>query len=428
MTNEVSLNDPHGDDTSQSNRLLRIGLIVPGSIIFLIIAAALLVFAPRLLLNNWLGDQKVDPATVRLAVGNAAQVVLFALGGLIALVGVVLSLSRHGLELETARSETKKEARRILELQQQRSTDSERELRTRFVNAVSLLSDRETSTTREAGVYALAALADDWHAFGRPDERQVCIDVLCSYLRSNWDPAADTAENEKNIRAAGFDVIGAHLRVGSSRSTWRGTRINLRGALVDFDTNLSEIDTSETTIDFTGTTFAGGETDFSQARFANSMSFTGARFSGAQLSFHAARFERGMIDFEYAVLEAGRVPFSRASFEGGDVSFADAKFKGTAVMFSGSKMRAGTISFAGAEFAHGRVNFMETQFAGATVDFESVRFSGASVNFSRARFSDGIVRFEGAERSGGSVRFARATFSGTMDGEGGGFIEPLLTP
>ncbi|MGB3234107.1 MAG: hypothetical protein WBB57_26185 [Mycobacterium sp.] len=59
--------------------------------------------------------------------------------------------------------------------------DREREMRSRFTVIAEQLSGQ--STTRLAGAYALAALADDWHRFDNDGERQVCVDLLCGQLR-----------------------------------------------------------------------------------------------------------------------------------------------------------------------------------------------------------------------------------------------------
>ncbi|MGB7797799.1 MAG: hypothetical protein WBL53_16320 [Pseudonocardiaceae bacterium] len=56
----------------------------------------------------------------------------------------------------------------------------------------------EKAAVRLAGIYAMARLADDWE-----EQRQVCINVLCSYLRMPYepDPASDKhREGEREVR------------------------------------------------------------------------------------------------------------------------------------------------------------------------------------------------------------------------------------
>jgi uncharacterized protein YjbI with pentapeptide repeats len=71
--------------------------------------------------------------------------------------------------------------------------ERESALRERYVESAKLLSDDRNPSVREAGVYALAALADDWSRFGEvhgqidlaKSEIDVCVSLLCSYLRAN---------------------------------------------------------------------------------------------------------------------------------------------------------------------------------------------------------------------------------------------------
>ncbi|MFD4932897.1 pentapeptide repeat-containing protein, partial [Peribacillus butanolivorans] len=67
--------------------------------------------------------------------------------------------------------------------QREHTASTERNLRDRYTTCAEQLA-HDTAAIRLAGVYALASLADDWHTFGNNDERQVCIDLLCAYLRT----------------------------------------------------------------------------------------------------------------------------------------------------------------------------------------------------------------------------------------------------
>ncbi len=120
-------------------RALRPRNIVIATVAFVIVAIASILLLPGILVDHWLSGITTDSTTIRLSLTNAAQTVLFILGGAVGLVGVALSLSRHGLELEIAAADRAKEERRIGELSQQRQIEAERELRSRFADAVSLL-------------------------------------------------------------------------------------------------------------------------------------------------------------------------------------------------------------------------------------------------------------------------------------------------
>jgi Pentapeptide repeats (9 copies) len=160
----------------------------------------------------------------------------------------------------------------------------------------------------------MAALADDWQ-----DHRQMCVDVLCGYLRMPYEPGpGDDAPVERRlafqasreVRHTVIRVITAHLN-GTAPVSWCGL-----------------------SFDFAGAVFDGGD-------------FRGAGFSG------------------------GTVNFAGAEFPDGTVNFAEAEFSG------------GTVNFAGAKFCGARVNFFLAKFSGAMVDFAGAKISGGTVDFSR---------------------------------------------
>src|SRR5579871_4832580 len=91
-----------------------------------------------------------------------------------------------------------------------------RTLNERFATAAGQLGDDKPPTVRLAGVYAMAALADDW-----PENRQTCVDVLCGYLRMPYEPepGQDAPEPERlafrasrEVRHTVIRVITAHLQ------------------------------------------------------------------------------------------------------------------------------------------------------------------------------------------------------------------------
>ncbi|MET7520309.1 hypothetical protein ABZS88_44610 [Streptomyces sp. NPDC005480] len=98
----------------------------------------------------------------------------------------------------------------------------------------------DQAAVRLAGVYAMARLADDW-----PEQRQVCIDVLCASLRMPYE--ADPTEpefmkGEREVRLTIIRTIRDQLQDPTSPTAWCGHDL-----------------------DFTGATFDGG--DFSRAAF-----------------------------------------------------------------------------------------------------------------------------------------------------------------
>jgi len=262
------------------------------------------------------------------------------------------------------------------------------DLRSRFAKAAEQLG-HDSPAVRLAGVYAMAALADDWQDAGDDAQMQVCIDVLCAYLRIPYDPDSPKAkEGEKQVRWTVISVIRDHLQDPTAANSWCGR---------DFD--------------FSRTTFDGG--DFRKVQFSGGIvSFARAEFSGGIVNFARAQFSGGIVNFARVQCSGGIVNFARVQFSGGDVNFAEAEFSGGDVNFARAEFSGGDVNFARAEFSGGDVNFDGATFSGGDVSFSEAEFSGGIVNFARAEFSGGIVNFARAEFSGGDVIFSDAQFSG----------------
>ncbi|WP_067137748.1 pentapeptide repeat-containing protein [Microtetraspora malaysiensis] len=228
---------------------------------------------------------------------------------------------------------------------------------------------------RLAGVHALAALADDWDG-----GRQMCIDVLCAYLRMPPEPEPDTEDDPgahgswramSEVRATIIRLIATHLRE-SAPISWSGADL-----------------------DFTGVVFDTGA------------DFTGAVFSGGTVMFRNAVFSDGEVSFDEAMFSGGNVWFGGAVFSGGTVWFSGAVFSGGNVWFRGAVFSGGTVWFSGAVFSGGRVSFDFAVFSGGTVWFRRAAFSGGQVAFGAAEFSGGQVSFDRAVFSGSQVDFTR---------------------
>ncbi|MBW8026137.1 hypothetical protein EOG37_05485 [Clavibacter michiganensis subsp. michiganensis] len=392
---------------------------------FIAFAAAAIFWVPQILINNWLAGIKVDSSAARLAVGNAGQIVLFALGGIIALVGLALSLSRHALELQVAEADKDKESRRMKELIEQRRSDAEREFRTRFSQAVSLLSNVERATTRQAGVYALGALADDWDNFGRQDERQVCIDVLCGYLRSAWHTSGEASGDEKRIRSAAFDLIATHLRPGSGAVNWNGAVFNLQGSIIAFETNFRGISLTSSTIDlrrstfdgaiasFAGSSFTGGVIQMDQSRFSDcEIRFEACTFAGTDVSFVDSKILDAHFWMTNIALEGGSLSFSGAELHDGGPRFGGSKFNDGHLALDNMTLIGGMMSFSRTIFREASVEFSYSEFAGTAVTFNNSKFLGSLVNFSYAELNAREVSFDDAAFIEGKLDFKKAVFNG----------------
>ena len=115
----------------------------------------------------------------------------FGLGGLGAGVALVVAYRRQKSTEDTHSQELKKHEHAVetdkknhnLEKDKQ-SAEEIAKMHDRYAKAVEQLASAE-ATIRLGGVYALAALANDWIAKGDHGQQQVCVDMICAYLRSS---------------------------------------------------------------------------------------------------------------------------------------------------------------------------------------------------------------------------------------------------
>ena len=191
-----------------------------------------------------------------------------------------------------------------------------RTLNERFDTVAEQLGSDKSPAVRLAGVYAMAGLADDWQ-----DHRQMCVDVLCAYLRMPYEPEpGDDAPVEKRlafqasreVRQTVIRVIAAHLN-GTAPVSWCGLNFDFAGAVFDGG-DFSGAKFSSGTVNFVGAEFAGGTVNFAGAEFADgTINFAGAKFSGARVNFFLAKFSGAKVNFAGAKFSGGTVDFSRVA-------------------------------------------------------------------------------------------------------------------
>jgi hypothetical protein len=202
----------------------------------------------------------------------------------------------------------------------------------RFATAAEKLGDAEAAT-RLAGVYAMAALADDWK-----DQRQMCIDVLCGYMRLPYQPTPAQHSSahglpgykvgEREVRLAILRTVRDHLRK-DAKSSWQGCIFRFHRAVFDGG-NLSYIVMSK-----------------------------------GYMSFYHAKFVGHTLDLRHAVFTGGTTDFQEAEFLGGTVDLRHAEF-----------LPGSTVKFPDCKLTDGKVDVRHAKFAGGTVDFSTAAFSG----------------------------------------------------
>jgi hypothetical protein len=254
----------------------------------------------------------------------------------------------------------------------------------RFSSASDQLSS-ERAANRLAGAYAMAALADDW-AYNR----QMCINVLCAYLRMPYDPPVELADDttdeirkdhfsrreEQQVRWTILDIIGERLRSDPTHAAaWQGCTFDLGGAVIDGGTFEQIRVLPGTVLSFLGAEFSGSPS-FMNAIFAGGVvSFRGAVFDNIWASFKCTKFEAGEIDFWATVFQSGHINFYGAIFQGGNIDLRDTRF------------HAGRVAFDGAQFVGSDVDFRKANFNGCQIDFREVASWSVPPRFDA--FSDG---------------------------------------
>ncbi|MDQ0284839.1 pentapeptide repeat-containing protein [Rhodococcoides fascians] len=299
-------------------------------------------------------------------------------------------------------------------------------LRDRFTTITTQLAD-PAPAIRTAAVSALEALADDWLERNKPRETQACINVLCDYLRTPYEPPTrnphlrretrrthrtkydytDTTHeyphDDLDTRHAITRTIAAHLRPNHDHS-WSTFDYDLTGAYLH-NMNFSGATFSGRTTSFRGATFGGHPTSFRDATFSSIYTlFDGATFSGDKFtSFEDATFSSSIhTSFNGATFSSRYTSFDRATFSGdGFISFDDATF-------SGSRHT----SFEGATFSvytlFNRARFGSDQYT----SFEGATFSNVGTSFNGATFSSRrCTSFNGASFDSDRTTFEHVTFS-----------------
>lgn len=274
--------------------------------------------------------------------------------------------------------------------------DQVRLLTERFGSAAEQLGST-AAPVRLAGVYAMAALADEWE-----EQRQQCIDVLCGYLRLPYvgDPGAgqpstivsehtwpagigsgreiltyDLRAGEKEVRQSIFRVVARRLHQGAAVS-WSDKNFDFGGVLVE-------------DLDLRGGIFAGELT-----------SFRGATFTGKLTSFRGATFS------------AQRTSFGGATFASEVTSFGETRFSGDTTWFDDATFASSMTWFEAANFCSDRTLFDNAAFAGEATSFDDAVFAGLATGFDGAIFSGQITTFDRATFSGGTT--AELAFRNTV--------------
>jgi hypothetical protein len=285
--------------------------------------------------------------------------------------------------------------------------EQERALRERFTSIVELLAT-EDLTKRESGAYALAALADDWAAFYKDDqksalrEQQVCLNILTGLLR---EPIPSNRDEQKllfkekiqEIIFSRFKNLENNKEKNRESGIWSDLEPDLRKCHF-YNLNITGVYFNQK-ISFANSTFAG-DTSFNESTFRNCADFSGAKFLDIIL-FTRLNFTELTL-FDRAVFNSGAI-FWETKFDC-ETFFEDVDFLDSTFFYAGNdydeypKIRTEFLrkaSFNGARFFgkaifsnvifHENTSFLDVQFRFKCTEEEGEEFSSGAI-FNKTEF------------------------------------------
>lgn len=232
------------------------------------------------------------------------------------------------------------------------------DLRNRYARSAEQLAS-EKSAVQMAGLHSLAALADDWKALDNNDEQQVCISLLCSFVKE-----AASAGGRSEVADAAVTIVTSRLRKDLSAvdKRWSDRIITLEHAnlgleLVDATVRDGHLILRDCTWHETGMIkglhLQSGVMEL-QGEFVSPW-FMGAQFEGGRLELHPAYRESEV-----------------------DITFADCDFNGGSVFVSPFIGQAVSVDFIDCHFTDGNV-VMSIVGASSSVRFSGCTFESPSV-------------------------------------------------
>ncbi|MGN8131513.1 hypothetical protein [Paenarthrobacter sp. 22069] len=245
---------------------------------------------------------------------------------------------------------------------ERRHDDAIRELHARYGRAAEQLAHSEVAV-RLAGVYATAALADDWNFHADEDQGQACIDLLCSYFRIT---AGDEGRRNLDVpvREAIWSTIMSRLAsdVPGSKS-WAKVKFNLR-QLDEGPSQLPPLFLGEGHLDLTGSRFTGGLLLMGGEQRGGSVILCDALVDKGEILVGRYRIFAGELRIGFNADSAKHIlKLVEVELEGGALLLD----KGTQhVQFIGCVFRGGEIDFSRA-FGLRKVEFIQCEFASDVV-------------------------------------------------------------
>jgi uncharacterized protein YjbI with pentapeptide repeats len=337
---------------------------------------------------------------------------------------------------------------------QRADSDVVRQLRERYASAAGQLGD-DSSAVRLAGVYAMAALADDWLRREVPsDNAQACVDVLCAYLRAPRSPGTGSSGSaDREVRQTIARVIAQHLQA-EAPSTWSDMRLDFTNSVlhgefifdgsqfrgpvsfagVEFDGGRASF--AKVTFDRTGgapASFRGaqvyGDVSFTNAVFAQGLDLSETRVKGGAITTRGAEF-RGALLLDRLGISEGSILFETATFSSGAAVSLDGSIDTGRVSFTGAVFDNATISvgplslddggglvFRGCRLESCRIAGLKVEQGNGTIDFgEAVARGGTEIILEQSSLSGLRLSFKGAQLLGARIRLNEVSAADQVHG------------
>lgn len=256
-------------------------------------------------------------------------------------------IAARALSVSASAQETAAEALQLANKQhgldvERRHDDSIRELHARYSRCAEQLGHVEVAV-RLAGVYAAAALADDWYMHHEEDQRQACLDLLCSYYRIPGRDV-DMQGSVSPVREAIWSTVLSRMSDRCPElKRWTSTRLDFRN-LPDATNRLNGLLLEGGYLDLSGSNFPRGLTVSSCEVRGGTLAIKGIKSPTTPILFQRVQLVNGTIsaDFDRASPEMA-LRFSSCVFDGGQVvillltkwvRFDDCMFRGSEIDFS----------------------------------------------------------------------------------------------
>lgn len=273
----------------------------------------------------------------------------------------------NALLVSSKAQETASEALELSNKQHQlevdrRTYDQIKDLRERYAAAASQLGN-ESATVRMAGVYVMATLADEWHRQDHDDQRQACIDVLCSYYRAE-PKDEDRRDQDWPVKEAIWRSLMSRLRQDNAENRWSSTRIDLRG-LQQAPSQITGIKQDASLVDLTGSHFGDG------------------------LIVTACVLESGHLNLRRISVAQPGLTFREVLYRGGRTTLDFQSGEATLVQFIGCRFEGGRLELL--NMAGSRVEFIECQFNGGEIDLRNMH-GALKIKFVDSQFTADVIR------------------------------------